>query len=129
MVKLPNLYGDFNAGFILYNPDGGGTFKPFLPVLRKYAEQFMLSTDTDYSISEAKAIEAMYRVFDHLNDPIVGKGIANGNLMKLFEAQPATNTQMEKLLKLKPNRDWPKLTKLGGGTSLGIGQRRISPGF
>ncbi|WP_438444894.1 amidohydrolase family protein [Gorillibacterium sp. sgz5001074] len=99
MAKHPNLYGDFFAGFTLYNPDGGGKAEPFLPVLKKYADRFMLSTDSGYGITEVRAIEAMYRVLDQLGDPVVQKNIAHDNLMKLLQAQPATQTQLKELRK------------------------------
>lgn len=118
MAKHPNLYGDFYAGFTLYNPDGGGKAEPFLPVLKKYSDRFMLSTDSGYDISEARAIEAMYRVLDQLGDPVAQKNIAHDNLMKLLQAQPATKTQLEELRKLGLDAAPQKLSKLEAGRLL-----------
>ncbi|WP_438493938.1 amidohydrolase family protein [Paenibacillus sp. IHBB 3054] len=98
----PNLYADFFAGFSVYNPTGGGAPEQFIPVMKKFPDRFMLSTDSGYGIAgEEQAIAAMYQMLELMEDPVLARKIAHDNLAALIEHQPATNTQREALRKLE----------------------------
>lgn len=70
MSKHPNLYGDFFAGFSVYNPEGGMDPEVYIPLLKKYSDRFMQSTDSGYGIDsgEERTIDAMYQIIHLLND-------------------------------------------------------------
>ncbi|PWW02928.1 putative TIM-barrel fold metal-dependent hydrolase [Paenibacillus cellulosilyticus] len=93
----PNLYADFFAGFSVFNPEGGLHPENFIPVIKKYPDRFILSTDSGYGLEggEERAIEAMYHILHLLDDPRIARMIAQDNLMNLINAQPATSTQMK----------------------------------
>ncbi|WNS45619.1 amidohydrolase family protein [Paenibacillus sp. MMS20-IR301] len=98
LAAHPNLYADFFAGFTMIkdNPEG------FIPVVKKYPDRFMLSTDSGYGLeSEKKAVEAMYQFIDLLEDPELARKIAHDNLDALIQAQPVTGTQLDALQKLE----------------------------
>ncbi|WP_019911297.1 amidohydrolase family protein [Paenibacillus sp. HW567] len=121
--KYPNLYADFFAGFSVYNPDSGKHPELYIPVMKKYPNRFMLSTDSGYGIGgEEQAIDAMYRMIDLLGDSAVARKIAHDNLAAIIEAQPATVTQMKALRKLEQQTgksyDKAKLSKAEAGTIL-----------
>lgn len=102
MSKHPNLYADFFAGFSVYNPEGGNKPEQFIPVMKKFPDRFMLSTDSGYGIgSEEKAIDAMYQMLDLLDDPELARKIAHDNLNAIIQAQPATDTQLKLIQKLE----------------------------
>lgn len=103
MGQYPNLYADFFAGFSVYNPEGGLQPEIFVPVIKKYADRFMLSTDSGYGLDggEWKAIEAMYRMLYLIDDPQTARKIARDNLMSLIQAQPATGTQLKAIAELE----------------------------
>lgn len=103
MSKYPNLYADFFAGFSVYNPEGGLHPEIFVPVIKKYADRFMLSTDSGYGLAggEEKAIVAMYRMLYLLDDPKIAQMIARDNLMNLIQAEPATETQLKAIGELE----------------------------
>lgn len=105
MAKYPNLYADFFAGFSVFNPESGLHPEIFIPVMKKYPERFMLSTDSGYGLEggEVKAIEAMYRILDLIDDPQIAQKIARDNLMNLIQAQPATQTQLQAISELEQN--------------------------
>ncbi|AIQ35502.1 metal-dependent hydrolase [Paenibacillus sp. FSL R5-0345] len=102
LSKHPNLYADFFAGFSVYNVEGGNNPEQFIPVMKKFPDRFMLSTDSGYGIgSEKTAIDAMYQMLDLLDDPGLARKIAHDNLDAVIKAQPATDTQLELIRKLK----------------------------
>lgn len=95
--KHKNLYIDFFAGFTLLNPESDNKLEDFIPVMRKYPDRFMLSTDSGFGLSggEEAAIEAMYRLIDAIGDPTLAKKVAHDNLDAIISGQPATATQLE----------------------------------
>lgn len=121
--KHSNLYADFFAGFSVYNPEGGGHPENFIPIMKKYPDRFMLSTDSGYGIeSEEQAIDAMYRILYLLDDPELAKKIAHDNMMELIQAQPATMTQLSAIQKLAADRgktyNYDNMSKLEAGEIL-----------
>lgn len=97
----PNLYADFFAGFSIYNPAGGAP-EQFIPVMKKFPDRFMLSTDSGYGIAgEEQAIAAMYQMLELMEDPVLARKIAHDNLAALIQDQPATKTQRQALRKLE----------------------------
>lgn len=118
----PNLYADFFAGFTMFNPAGGDA-ESFIPVMKKFPDRFMVSTDSGYGIeSEKQAIEAIYRFIDLLDDPELARKIAHDNLDALIQAQPVTETQLDAIHKLELDTGvkYPKeeLTKVKAGRIL-----------
>ncbi|WP_339290772.1 metal-dependent hydrolase [Paenibacillus sp. FSL E2-0201] len=102
LSKHPNLYADFFAGFSVYNVEGGNNPEQFIPVMKKFPDRFMLSTDSGYGIgSEKIAIDAMYQMLDLLDDPGLARKIAHDNLDGIIKAQTATDTQLELIRKLE----------------------------
>lgn len=101
--SYPNLYADFFAGFSVFNPEGGQHPENFIPVMKKYPDRFMLSTDSGYGLDggEPRAIEAMYRMIHLLDDPKIARMIAQDNLMNLINAEPATETQLKAIAELE----------------------------
>ncbi|HEY4390672.1 MAG TPA: amidohydrolase family protein [Paenibacillus sp.] len=127
--KHPNLYADFFAGFSVYNPDGGGHPETFIPIMEKYPDRFMLSTDSGYGIgSEEQAIDALYRILYLLDDPGLAKRIAHDNMMDLIQAQPATKTQLSDIQKLAGDSgktyNYDKLSKWEAGKILADTEKR-----
>ncbi|MHA6531865.1 amidohydrolase family protein [Paenibacillus sp. BAC0078] len=121
--KYPNLYADFFAGFSVYNPDSGKHPELYIPVMKKYPDRFMLSTDSGYGIGgEEQAIDAMYRMIELLDDPAIARKIAHDNLAAIIEAQPATETQLKAIRKLErqtgKSYDEAKLSKAAAGKIL-----------
>lgn len=97
----PNLYADFFAGFSIYNSAGGDTER-FIAVMKKFPDRFMLSTDSGYGLgSEEKAVEAIYKMLEMIDDPVLARKIAHDNIAALIQNQPATSTQLDALLKLE----------------------------
>lgn len=83
----------------------------------------MLSTDSGYGLEggEEKAIEAMYRMLDLLDDAQIAQMIARDNLLNLIQAQPATETQLKAIAELERNTGnsyGEKLNKLEAGKIL-----------
>lgn len=127
--KHSNLYADFFAGFSVYNPEGGGHPENFIPIMRKYPERFMLSTDSGYGIgSEEQAIDAMHRILYLLDDPELARKIAHDNMMELIQAQPATMTQLAAIRKLVADSgeiyNYDKMSKLEAGEILANAGKR-----
>jgi predicted TIM-barrel fold metal-dependent hydrolase len=121
--KYPNLYADFSAGFAVYNPESGMHPEEFIPVMKKYPDRFMLSTDSGYGLDggEERAVEAMYRIIHLLDDPKLARMIAHDNLMNLINAEPATATQMKAISELEQSTGKSygnKLTKREAGIIL-----------
>src|ERR1700730_7937230 len=78
LEKHPNLYADFFAGFTALNPDSRNKLEDFIPVMKQFPDQFMLSTDSGYGIeSEEAAIGAIYQLLDKLGDPTLARKIAH----------------------------------------------------
>jgi len=101
LEEYPNLYADFFAGFTVFNPESTNVLEDFIPVIRKFPDRIVLSTDSGYGLSsEEKAIEAMYRLMDKLDDRSLVERIAYSNMNGLIERQPATRTQLEKMKEL-----------------------------
>ncbi|RJX37362.1 amidohydrolase [Paenibacillus pinisoli] len=101
LEEYPNLYADFFAGFTVFNPESTNVLEDFIPVIRKFPDRIVLSTDSGYGLSsEEKAIEAMYRLMDKLDDRSLVERIAYSNMNGLIERQPATRTQLEKIKEL-----------------------------
>lgn len=110
-----NLYADFSAGFTDLNPASGYSLADYVPVIKKFSDRFLLSTDSGYGLSgEEAAIESMYRMLDLLSDdPAVVKLVAHDNYDAILQAQPATKTQLGAIRKLSfPEAREPDLTRL-----------------
>ncbi|MBO9596453.1 MAG: hypothetical protein J7559_01335, partial [Cohnella sp.] len=124
MEKHPNLYGDFFAGFTDLNAASGYSLAEYAPVVKKFSDRFLLSTDSGYGLpGEEAAIESMYRMLDVLSDdPAVVKRVARDNFDAILQAEPATKTQLEAIGKLsfpegrKP--DTTHMSKLEAGKIL-----------
>ncbi|RJE86371.1 amidohydrolase [Paenibacillus sp. 1011MAR3C5] len=98
LEAYPNLYADFFAGFTVFNPESANVLEDFIPVIRKFPDRIVLSTDSGFGLSsEELAIEAMYRLIDKLDDSELAERIAYSNMNGLIERQPATRTQLEKI--------------------------------
>lgn len=118
-----NLYADFFAGFTELSPDSDYKLEDFIPVMKKFPDRFLLSTDSGYGLeSEEAAIGSMYRVLDLLDDPDVARRIAHDNYDALLRAEPATKTQLEAIRKLGLTGDRApdlgRLSKLEAGKIL-----------
>ncbi|GKU77640.1 amidohydrolase family protein [Paenibacillus sp. L3-i20] len=91
----PNLYADFFAGFTAFNKDSEYTLEDYVPVIKKYPDRFLLSTDSGFGLeSEEVAIEAVYQLIDALDDRELAKQVAYDNLDALIQQQPVTATQL-----------------------------------
>lgn len=115
MEKHPNLYGDFFAGFTDLNSASGYSLADYVPVIKKFSDRFLLSTDSGYGLpSEEAAIESMYRMLDLLSDdPAIMKRVAHDNYDAILQAAPATKTQLEAIKKLSfPDGNNPDITRL-----------------
>ena len=104
--KHPNLYIDYFAGYTRYSgsPDYQ---KKFAEVMNRYPDRFFLSTDSGAELNYAKCYAAIYEVLDLL-DESVGRQIASGNMTRLIEAQPATETQLQELRQLASQKGRPQ---------------------
>jgi hypothetical protein len=89
------LYIDFFAGFAGYDPNNPYPLEDYIPVITRYPEQFLLSTDsaTAENVDYEKAINAMYEVVDRCGDDRIRRLIARDNFLALIERQMATETQ------------------------------------
>jgi hypothetical protein len=98
--KHPNLIADFFAGFTALNPESSNKLEDFVPVMKQFPNQFILSTDSGYGLqSEEAAIGAMYQLLDKLGDPKLARKIAHDNLDSIIRNQPATETQIAEIHK------------------------------
>jgi predicted TIM-barrel fold metal-dependent hydrolase len=96
LEKHPNLYADFFAGFTALNPESTNKLDDFVPVMKKFQDRFMLSTDSGYGLeSEEAADGAMYRLIDLLDDQAIAKKIAHDNIYNIINNEPATVTQLK----------------------------------
>ena len=115
MENHPNLYADFFAGFTDLNSASGFSLADYVPVIKKFSDRFLLSTDSGYGLpSEEAAIESMYRVLDLLSDdPAIMKRVAHGNYDAIVQAQPATQTQLDAISRISfPEGQKPDLTHM-----------------
>jgi predicted TIM-barrel fold metal-dependent hydrolase len=99
LSKHPNLYIDFYAEFTALNPDSTNTLEDFFPVMRRYPDKFVVSTDSGYFAGEEAAIGAIYQLLDKLDDPELARKIAHDNMDTLIQNQPATETQLSDIRK------------------------------
>jgi hypothetical protein len=98
LEKHANLYADFFAGFTALNPQSSNSLADFVPVMKKFPDRFMLSTDSGYGLeSEEAAIWAMYLLIDLLDDKAITAKIAHDNLFEIISQEPATVTQLKLL--------------------------------
>ncbi|MFD0590441.1 amidohydrolase family protein [Paenibacillus sp. GCM10027627] len=119
----PNLYADFFAGFTEYNAESENELIDFVPIIQKYSDRFLVSTDSGFGIgNEVEAIDAIYRLFDALGDRGLAQKIGYDNIERLIKQQPATQTQLEAIKKLGgetvARTDLGTLTKLEAGRIL-----------
>lgn len=94
--KHPNLYIDFFAGFTRYNPESTHRLADFVPLIEKYPDRFMVSTDSGYGVGQAKALEAIYELLDMLTPETVCK-VSHQNMDRLIESQLPTKTQIAQI--------------------------------
>ncbi|WP_435923042.1 amidohydrolase family protein [Paenibacillus sp. DYY-L-2] len=94
LSKHPNLYIDFFAGFTAYNPESGNKLEDFVPLIEKYPDRFMLSTDAGYGLNVEQAAKGLYDLIDLLS-PETALKVAYQNYEGLVERQPPTDTQIE----------------------------------
>jgi hypothetical protein len=106
MEKHSNLYADFSAGFTAYSPESSNKLEDFLPLIRRFPDRVLLSTDSGYGLQygatpatygETTAIDAMYRLLDLVDDPVLQRKLAHDNFDALVRQVPATKTQLEAL--------------------------------
>lgn len=123
LEKHPNIYMDFFAGFTAFNPESANRLEDYVPLMKKYPERFLLSTDSGYGLkNEAEALRAMYLMIDLLGDTAETRMIAYGNLDALISAQPATATQLAAIAKLNENEKEGTTHKLEGLSKLEAGK-------
>lgn len=103
--KHPNLYIDFFAGFTAYNPESTNKLEDFVPLMEKYPDRFMLSTDAGFGLTTEQAAKALYETIDLLSAETALK-VAYQNYEGLIERQPPTETQIQtiKTLSAKAGR-------------------------
>ena len=87
LAAHPNLYIDFFAGFTRYNSGSTNSLADFVPVIRRYPERFMVSSDSGYGVGYDHAYNALYELFDLL-EPAVVEQIAH----RTFETLVARRT-------------------------------------
>ncbi|MNB71011.1 Amidohydrolase [compost metagenome] len=97
--KHPNLYIDFFAGFTAYNSGSTNKLEDFVPLIEKYPDRFMISTDSGYGLSKTLAAKGLYDLIDLLS-PETAEKVAYQNYEGLIERQPPTDTQIETIKKL-----------------------------
>lgn len=97
--KHPNLYIDFFPGFTAYNAESSHTLKDFVPLIEKYSDRVMLSTDSGYGLVPGQAAEALYEIIDLLTADTAQKA-AYLNYERMIEAQLPTDTQIAKIKEL-----------------------------
>ncbi len=113
LSRHPNLYIDFFAGFSAYDPSNEYPLESYIPVIRRYPDRFLLSTDsaTAQNLDYEKAINAMYEVIDLCGDETIGAQLASVNFTALIEAQPATRSQIDLLKQYKLSNAVDSLNK------------------
>jgi predicted TIM-barrel fold metal-dependent hydrolase len=103
LQKHNNLYIDFFAGFTAYNTDSDYTLDDYVPLIKEFADRFLVSSDSGYGVGYDKAYKAIYELFEKLELSEVEK-IAAKNFQSLIEAQPVTMTQAKAIKKLASGR-------------------------
>lgn len=96
LSKHPNLYIDFFAGFTAYNAESSNDLEDFVPLMEKYPDRFMLSTDAGFGLTTEQAAKALYEMIDLLT-PKTALKVAYQNYEGLIERQPPTETQIQKI--------------------------------
>lgn len=91
--RYPNLTIDFFAGFTAYNPDSSNTLADFVPLIEKYPDHFLVSTDGGYGVGYEHAAQAIYELLDLLT-PRTACRVAYQNLEQMMEIQPPTEGQV-----------------------------------
>lgn len=99
LEKHPNLHIDFFPGFNAYNPESTYTLQDFVPLMERYPDRFMLSTDSGYGLSVNEAAVALYEIIDLLSPETAVKA-AYQNYERMVELQPPTDTQIAKIKEL-----------------------------
>ncbi|TVY02035.1 amidohydrolase family protein [Cohnella terricola] len=99
LAKHPNLYIDFFAGFTAYNGESTNKLEDFVPLIEKYPDRFMLSTDSGYGLTTEEAAKALYELIDLLS-PETAPKVAYQNYERLIELQPPTDTQIRTIKSL-----------------------------
>lgn len=131
LARHPNLYIDFFAGFTAYNPESTNTLADFVPLMTKYSDRFLLSSDSGYGISPVQAYEAMYQMLDLL-DPETARRVAHDNFERLIAAQPATERQRARVQELAAalgeSVASEGLTKRAANELIFSMERRLPPG-
>ena len=100
----PNLYFDFFAGFSAYSPDSINTLADFVPMIEKYPDRFMVSTDSGYAVGYSQAVQAMYELLDLLT-PATACKVAYQNFERILELQLPTGTQIAQIEALSRQAD------------------------
>jgi hypothetical protein len=95
----PNLYFDFFAGFTAYNPGSQNKLVDFVDVMETYPDRCFLSTDSGYDVGFDRAALAMYEMVDLLTPETACK-VSYLNYLQIIEAQPPTETQLERVTEL-----------------------------
>ncbi|EFM08477.1 amidohydrolase 2 [Paenibacillus curdlanolyticus YK9] len=93
LTKHANLYIDFFAGFTAYNSESTYALADYAPLIEKYPDKFMLSTDSGYGITAEEAANALYEIIDLLT-PETALKVAHQNYERLIEQQPPTESQI-----------------------------------
>jgi predicted TIM-barrel fold metal-dependent hydrolase len=93
LIRHPNLYIDFFAGFTSLNPDSTNSLADFVPLIEKYPDRFLVSTDSGYAVGERLAILAIYDLLDLLT-PEAACAVSHQNFERLMETQLPTETQI-----------------------------------
>ncbi|MNG16179.1 hypothetical protein D3C84_1000630 [compost metagenome] len=65
-----------------------------MPLIEKYPDRFMLSTDSGYGLTTDTAAKGLYDIIDLLKPDTAAK-VAYQNYERLIELQPPTDTQIE----------------------------------
>lgn len=106
-----NLYIDFFAGFTAYDPGSTYHLIDFTPLIEKYPDRFIVSTDSGYGIGPEQALQAIYEMLDLLTPETTCK-VAYQNLERIIEIQPPTKTQIRQIQELSQQAGMRGLRKL-----------------
>jgi len=94
--QYPNLIIDFFAGFTADNPESTHELADFVPVIEKYPDQFMVSTDSGYGVGQKQALQAIYELLDLLTPETACK-VSHQNIERIIEMQMPTATQIARI--------------------------------
>ncbi len=106
----PNLSIDFFAGFTVYNQDSTNTLADFIPVIEQYPDRFFVGTDSGYGVGYENAVLATYQLIDQLT-PETACRVAHQNILDIFNAQPATESQLAQIEELSGEASPSNLNK------------------